>query len=231
MDHLHYPQEYTRWWVEFYYQRFLVNENVLIPRFETEDLVRKAIRIATNTSFDVLIDIGTGTGIIPISILSKITFDEAFAVDISPGALNVAKKNAENLWVKNLQFLESNLLSVFVESGESWNIPLFTGENILLTTNLPYIKQDDWENMSKDTRYEPSLALFWGEQTGFELYEKLFSQIPAFLENHKPTSLMILAEMGEDQEEIATRVLKWYGWEFSFFADAFGIRRFMKIEI
>lgn len=54
-----YPEEYKRGWVEFYYQKFQVNEHVLIPRFETEDLVREAIKTAKNTPFDTLIDIGT----------------------------------------------------------------------------------------------------------------------------------------------------------------------------
>lgn len=85
--------------------------------------------------------------------------------------------------------------------------------------------------MSSDTVHEPHLALFGGAETGFELYEKLFAQIPAFLEKYTPESLTILAEMGDDQEAIATKVLTSYGWKFSFFADCFGIRRFMRIEI
>ncbi|MDP2104094.1 MAG: hypothetical protein Q8K26_04190, partial [Candidatus Gracilibacteria bacterium] len=66
-----YPEEYTRGWVEFYYQRFRVNEHVLIPRFETESLVREAVKICKNTTPDILIDVGTGSGIIPISVLSE----------------------------------------------------------------------------------------------------------------------------------------------------------------
>lgn len=85
--------------------------------------------------------------------------------------------------------------------------------------------------MSSDTVHEPRLALFGGAETGFELYEKLFSQIPDFLKKYTPKSLTILAEMGEDQEAIATEILTSYGWKFSFFADCFGIRRFIKIEI
>lgn len=104
-------------------------------------------------------------------------------------------------------------------------------KNILIVTNLPYIKTNDWENMSADTVHEPSLALFGGEHTGFELYEKLFAQIPDFIQKYTPQKLVILAEMGEDQEEIATKILESYGWKFSFFADCFGIRRFMRIEI
>ena len=67
--------------------------------------------------------------------------------------------------------------------GNFWNqdllekIPKYwENGKILLLTNLPYIKNDDWENMSEDTRFEPKTALFGGEKTGFELYEKLFTE-------------------------------------------------------
>lgn len=109
-----YPEEYTRGWVEFYYQRFQVNEYVLIPRLETESLVREAVKFCRATPPDVLIDIGTGSGIIPLSILSAIDIPQVFAVDISSEALKVAEKNARNQ-EKSITFLESNLLSVFLE--------------------------------------------------------------------------------------------------------------------
>lgn len=232
----HYPPEYDRGFVEFFYRKFLVNSSVLIPRFETEDLVREAIKTARNESFDVLIDVGTGSGIIPVSILLEVETNnhlslQTYALDISPEALEVATKNAFLNHV-DLEFLESDLLSIFLESVETRRgVSLPDGKNILIVTNLPYIKNEDWENMSQDTRYEPEIALFGGGRTGFELYERLFAQIPAFLEKYNPKKLTILAEMGDDQEAIATKVLTSYGWKFSFFPDAFGIRRFMRIEI
>jgi len=83
--------------------------------------------------------------------------------------------------------------------------------------------------MSPDTRYEPELALFGGDTTGFELYEKLFAQINSFIEKYTPKSLTILAEMGDDQKELATQVLREYGWNFEFFADLRGIERFIRV--
>lgn len=198
--------------MEFYYQKFAVNEHVLIPRLETESLVREAVKYCRACSPDIFIDIGTGSGIIPLSILSIVDIPQVFAVDVSPEALEVARKNCLDQW-KKITFLESDLLSVFYEQ----DFPL--GQNILLVTNLPYIKQDDWENMSADTIHEPRLALFGGARTGFELYEKLFTQMEDFVEKHQPAKLTILAEMGDDQVDIATEVLAKYGWEFSFFAD------------
>ena len=139
--------------------------------------------------------------------------------------MEVAEENARNQG-KYITFMESDLLGSFLEKDIQIN-----GTPILIVTNLPYIRDGDWENMSRDTEYEPEIAFFGGKETGFELYEKLFAQIPPFLEKYTPRSLTLLAEMGDDQEAIAKKILESYGWEFSFFTDCFGIRRFMKIQI
>ncbi len=86
-----FPPEYTRSWVEFYYQKFHINEHVLIPRLETESLVREAIKSCRVNPPDILIDIGTGSGIIPLSILSAVEVPQVLAIDISPEALKVAE--------------------------------------------------------------------------------------------------------------------------------------------
>lgn len=222
-----FPPEYTRWWVEFYYQKFQINEHVLIPRLETESLVREAIKYCRVYLPDILIDIGTGSWIIPLSILSTIDISQVFAVDVSQEALKIAEINNKNQG-KNIRFLTSDLLNVFSKENTHF---FEKNKHILLVTNLPYIKQDDWENMSTDTIYEPKIALFGGINTGFELYEKLFVQIEKFIEIYQPASLTIIAEMGDDQTDIATRILTRYGWTFSFFSDLRGIERFMKITI
>jgi release factor glutamine methyltransferase len=82
--------------VEFYYQKFHIDEYVLIPRLETESLVREAIKYCRAIPPDILIDIGTGSGIIPLSILSSVEISQVFAVDISPEALKVSEKNSQN---------------------------------------------------------------------------------------------------------------------------------------
>jgi methylase of polypeptide subunit release factors len=85
---------------------------------------------------------------------------------------------------------------------------------------------DDWEHMSPDTRYEPKLALFWGEITWFELYEQLFSQL-----QERKEKWILLIEFGFDQRAIAEEVIKNYGWKCEFFADYAGIERFCEIEL
>lgn len=167
-----YPEEYIHGEVEFFGKKFFVNENVLIPRLETESLVRRARKILANGSFVSVADIGSGSGIIGISVADLVK--EIFFIDISKNALEVARKN-----------FEKNREKYFPDcDGNFWNQDLlekipkhWENGKILLLTNLPYIKNDDWENMSEDTRFEPKTALFGGEKTGFELYEKLFIEI------------------------------------------------------
>lgn len=80
--------------------------------------------------------------------------------------------------------------------------------------------------MSPDTRYEPELALFGGEKTGFELYEKLFEQLRMM-----NCEWRALIEFGFDQREIAREILKQYGWNYEFFPDFAGIERFCEIDL
>ncbi len=92
--------------------------------------------------------------------------DEVIFLDISPEALAVTEKNFRSHFPEHkAQFIISDLIS---------NIPILQDSNPLFLTNLPYIKADDWIHMSADTVHEPRLALFGGEQTGFEMYERLF---------------------------------------------------------
>ena len=84
--------------------------------------------------------------------------------------------------------------------------------------------------MSNDTRFEPELALFGGEKTGFEIYERLFDQIDthAFKEVQ---IVILLIEFGYDQREIAEEIIIKHGWKYEFFADYSGIERFCEINI
>jgi methylase of polypeptide subunit release factors len=81
--------------------------------------------------------------------------------------------------------------------------------------------------MSPDTRHEPELALFGGNITGFEMYERLFAQLSTF--NFQRSILII--EFGFDQREIAEKLIASYGWEYEFFADYAGVERFCEIVL
>ncbi len=221
-----YPIEYIDWKVNFFGRDFIVTPDVLIPRLETEVLVKRARQILKSDSQTIVIDIGCGSGIIGTSVVDLA--DEVIFLDISPEALAVTETNFRSHFPeKRAQFIVSDLLS---------NIPIFQHSNILFVTNLPYIKDEDWKNMSTDTIHEPKLALFGWEQTGFEMYERLFEQLstlvsdsPTFQHSNIPTFLF---EFGFDQREIAERVLKKYPqWKSSFFADYAGVERFGEVVV
>lgn len=168
--------------------------------------------------FEKVLDIGSGSGIIGTSLADLA--DNIFFVDISEKALEVARKNFETHFPeKTATFLHSDLLEKCDHTREN--------TEILIVSNLPYIKDNDWKNMSEDTIYEPKIALFGGEKTGFELYEKLFLEI-----SEKKIAGMVLIEFGFDQRNIAENFLKKFpSWEVDFFADYAGIERFAEIKI
>ena len=201
--------------------------DVLIPRLETECLVRRARQILQSTNLPInqptiVVDIGSGSGIIGTSVADLA--DEVIFLDISSEALRVTEENFRTQYPdKKAQFIVSDLLENLLEKGgaeerggglvkENSETPIHTtplrynsplevrthnlsqGSKYLFLTNLPYIRDADWKNMSADTIYEPKLALFGGEQTGFEIYEKLFEQFShlyqsATLQSYHPTIL------------------------------------------
>ncbi len=168
----------------FYGLDFIVTNDVLTPRPETEILVEKAFNyiIKNNiNNINNIIDIGTGSGCIAISIamllkkqrLKSLKKIKILACDISEKALEIAEKNAKKHGVLDMiEFQKSNLLE---------NINKKYVENACIVTNLPYIPEGDAKKMSKEVLGgDPSLALFSGK-TGTDLYKKLFTDL--FQEN------------------------------------------------
>jgi len=170
----------------FYGRKFLVNKNVLVPRFETEMLVHEAEnyilkKISDNYKTLDIIDLGTGSGAIITTlfrnlkeILKKnpkipINF---WAVDISKKALSVAQKNARNLKAGKIQFLKSNLFS---------NKALPEKFDLILA-NLPYLKPD-YKITNPALKFEPEIALNGGKN-GLEIIKKVIKILPGKLKNH-----------------------------------------------
>lgn len=219
-----YPDEYTRWSVRFFGRDFIVNPDVLIPRLETECLVRRAKNTCTafwSHEHITLVDIGTGSGIIGTSLREYV--DEVFFLDISPSALNVAKTNfCKYFSINDAYFLVSDLLRNFT--------PPEKAAHIVFAANLPYIKDNDWGNMSDDTRYEPELALFGWPANGFELYQKLFDSIDTGI--WEAQSITLIIEFWFDQRTLAEEIIRKYeNWQYDFFPDYAGIERFAEISI
>lgn len=160
----HIPVQYIIGSCEFYGRRFLVNEQTLIPRPETEELVDLILKENSDSEKKV-VDIGTGTGIIAISLKADKPNWQVTGLDISKEALEVAKANSKELNV-SVSFLESDVLSG-LDSLEKIDI---------LVSNPPYISYDEWEEMDVSVReFEPKQALF-AEDEGLAIYKKIANE-------------------------------------------------------
>ncbi len=163
---------------EFFAHNFFVDSRVLIPRPETEMIVDEALRYL-QTMDDIgrrfkLLDVGTGSGCIPLSILKTFEGRGEIArvdmVDVSVEALEVARINAEQFLLEDqVEIFESDLLEN-IEDGEFYDV---------ITANLPYIGEVENRHVAVETeKFEPGLALFGGDD-GLELYNKMFQQVLA----------------------------------------------------
>ncbi len=141
-----------------------VTPDVLIPRPETEELVELVLRWIKQYQRYQLIDVGTGSGCIPIAIARKCAECKITAVDISPNALAIAQNNASTLASNRIRFMQSDLLNEISEKVD------------VIVANLPYVTQDEWTQLDDGVKlHEPALALIGGRD-GLELIHKLLEQ-------------------------------------------------------
>ncbi|WKA54082.1 peptide chain release factor N(5)-glutamine methyltransferase [Planococcus shixiaomingii] len=180
---------------EFYGRTFLVNEHVLIPRPETEELVEETLRLIGQYLPDKnlkIADIGTGSGIIAITMKCEIPEAAVTATDISVEALQTAQENAKRLEA-DISFVQGDLTDPLKD--EMWDVVL---------SNPPYIAYAEAPDLSDSVRdFEPHLALF-ADNEGLALYEKLAQQLPNMLK--KPG--IIGLEIGYAQGAAVEAMLK-----------------------
>lgn len=183
------PLQYVIGNVNFYGNQFIVNENVLIPRFETEELVENTIRYA-NEIFQgkaKILDIGCGSGVIGLTLKQKLPNSSVDLIDISKEALIVAKENAKKLNL-DVHFIESDL---FENVQDKYDI---------IISNPPYIREDEEiEEIVKNN--EPSLALYGGKD-GLDYYRRILADIDQYL--NKPA--LIAFEIGYLQKDEITNL-------------------------
>jgi release factor glutamine methyltransferase len=166
------PVQYILGETEFYGLRFLVNENTLIPRPETEELVELIIESTNyelrNTKLKVL-DIGTGSGCIAISLAKHLPTSEVYAIDVSEKALDVAKKNAELNKVA-IDFISTNILDVVNLSAVAGLYKQFD----IIVSNPPYVRNLEKDQIKPNVlEYEPHLALFVDDIDPLLFYRKI----------------------------------------------------------
>ena len=203
---------------EFWCLTFEVTPDVLIPRPETEHLIEVALdRLALrelhagrpnkNDGAGLLIaDIGTGSGCIAIALAKELPRAQFVAIDISPAALTVARRNAEKHGVaQQIEFLESNLFGEVATARARYIVPLHTDGELsrspeapaqfaLIVSNPPYVGRREAATLATEVRdHEPELALYGGEE-GYEFYADLIAQSAKHL---KPGGLLAL-ELGHD---------------------------------
>lgn len=185
------PVQYIIGDVNFYGNIIKVNKNVLIPRRETEELVEKTIEYINkylNKEVKIL-DIGTGSGCIPITIKKILPESTVSAVDISSEALAVAKENA-NSNNTTINFIKSD---IFENINDKYDV---------IISNPPYIRYDE-PIMDIVKNNEPHLALF-AEDNGLYFYKKIIKESNNYLNN----KFIIAFEIGEEQGEDIIKIAK-----------------------
>ena len=184
----HFPMAYMLGYREFYGHEFIVNQDVLIPRPETEELVDYIIKNAPQNA--AILDVGTGSGCIAVSIKLARPDIEVTATDISKKALKVAKLNAKALKTV-INFVHSDLFSKFDILDSKFSI---------ITANLPYVPTDSSHATNAEIDFEPKEALFSGYD-GLDHYRKFFEQANNFL---SPNGFIIIEHDPEQYSRLET---------------------------
>lgn len=193
------PIQYIIGLADFMGEKFLVNKDVLIPRDETELLVRKAIEIIKENNFKMVLDMCTGSGCIACMI-AKLTNSQAMGVDISTEAIHTAFKNMEKFGLYNRAIFRKSDIYSKIREDEKFD---------LIVSNPPYIPPKEKETIQEEVSYEPDLALYTTDEKGLAFYEKIIKDAPKFL--NKGGSLMF--ELGIGQSTSVAQLMKKAGFE------------------
>ncbi len=189
------PIQYILGKQEFYGLDFQVTPAVLIPRPETEHLVESVLQLLPHDEPLEILDVGTGSGILAVTLAHHLPHARMTAVDISADAIAIARRNAEAHHVADrIRFVVSDLLSALDDAAERFDA---------IVSNPPYVAEMDRDNLAPEVReYEPATALFAGE-TGLDIYRRL---IPEARNALKPNGLLAV-EIGQGQRDAIAELL------------------------
>ncbi len=206
------PVQYIVGHQEFMSLDFVVGKGVLIPRPETEHLVETVINFIKEKEMEspLIVDIGTGSGAIAVSLAHYISNARVVGVDISPEALEIAKKNVEkHLLIDRVTFLNGSFLKPIINAGLKPQV---------VVSNPPYIRRNDLEKLQAEVKMEPKLALDGGID-GLDAYRQIIAQSVEI----DPDILAF--EVGFDQARDVAEMLEKNFAEIHIIKDLAGINR------
>ena len=182
---------------EFWKHKFFVNRSVLIPRPETEHLVEEILKIIKKNESKKILEIGTGSGCIIISLLIERPKCHVTALDVSANALNVAKTNAKIHHLEN----KIKFINIDIDKFQSYKYDL-------IVTNPPYINLSDLKRLDDDIKlYEPKLALYGGSD-GYREIKKIISKSSKLLKYNGK----LVMEIGDKQKMLTILELEKNGF-------------------
>lgn len=188
------PLAYLTGIKSFYGRDFIVNEDVLIPRPESEQIIESLKQlVVSNPQIKSIADVGTGSGCLAITAKLEIPNLEVVALDISNRALAIAKQNERKLGLGGkIKFIQSDLLSNLTSVVD------------VIIANLPYVNRN-WDNLSPELKFEPDLALYDDVDNATGLIKRLISEAPA----HLTTGGYLILEMDNRQiDEVSDFAIK-----------------------
>lgn len=204
------PLQYLTRRQEFMGLEFYVDERVLIPRADSEVLVEKVIELVKSSKGEAsakldIVDVATGSGALALSLAHYIPQARVVGIDISPGALEVARLNAERLKLK-VEWREGDFLDP--AAGEKWD---------WIVTNPPYLSPEAYRACEPEIMAEPALAFLGGEE-GLDFYRRLARESAGLL---RPGGKIIM-EIGYDQAQAVTDILHEHGFRTKVYQDLAG---------
>lgn len=205
------PIQHIIGFADFMGQKFIVNENVLIPRDETEILVRKAVELINDNNLKTALDVGTGSGIIAC-MTAMLTDCQIIGLDVSSDALNTALDNASKLNLFNKAIFRKSDVFSNVKPGETFDIVI---------SNPPYIPQSQRTGIQREVEFDPQIALFTNDEKGLEFYEKITQGAPAILNDGG----FLLFELGIGQAQEVKELMQKDFEEIEIIKDLAGIER------
>jgi release factor glutamine methyltransferase len=210
------PLQYITGHQEFYGLDFIVSPDVLIPRPETEFLIENILDLARPTAADgreiIIVDLGTGSGCIAITLAVHIPRARVIAVDISGRALDVARENAARQNVSDrVEFIEGDMLEPLKSSPDRAGSRELEGRVDFLASNPPYVPTNRPDLLQREVRdWEPAKALFGGEE-GVDFYKRLFTDGRAFVRRGG----YLVCEIGYAQLDRVREMIDPASWELA----------------